>query len=739
MTANEKWKIAILGELKSRSISEWFEKHMTLPCVLLSSMEKKDVTEELMVCPYCFEKTKIEYPTLKKHTVSRTCEHCQKEFENGCVTTDESTKAYFKVGRGYYRDNIIMTRANICGEDGILYIEVESVDLKYNVAKKRVVIKPNIIGYGFAFVGGRYRYTYGKASRARTANYSSYYHPEFFADESVLEFATEKEISNERILSDRNLMHVMYDLEMSAEKISVPGRSILARKARRFMDENPIVDLPIEIFNRHEYLILKLQKIDNLTHRFYYKGYCGSCGARYTHKNSGQMYSENKVHKCPKCGKGTMLFVEHDSNSKDYTVVDVLANKGIVIRRFMCYYDYKRQGIKIEAQEKDRIYINYSDNPEWRFSYIVKEGEDVWKIRKMDDIPYNYLKSHNLIVTERAEEFLKYTGFREFVDAHFRDDEPLHEAMTLKSMFYFLNACSTTTCLEKIAKLGWTKLCASYAEDITRENDIGIEPNARTIHEVLKLPKRLVTYITEHVNKNPYSSDVARIQSFYSIDENVMPEDLDWCTAHNVDPGNLRRIVRLLNISVHQAVEYLERVRVSQCFIPKSAVIEWYDYLNAAENIQADLSDKTVRYPSSLKREHDRASFKYQVIKDKNKEERFRKICKEYGETYSYESEKYQIVAPKDMQDLFEEGRRLNHCVGTYADRIAEGRTCVCFIRKKENPDQPYFTVEIAPDEERVRQIHGLSNRNVDRTRDHELYQFLKKWAKAKQINISAM
>ena len=63
MTANEKWKIAILEELRLKNIGEWFDKHMALPCILLSSMEKKDVTEEVMVCPYCFEKTKIEYPT----------------------------------------------------------------------------------------------------------------------------------------------------------------------------------------------------------------------------------------------------------------------------------------------------------------------------------------------------------------------------------------------------------------------------------------------------------------------------------------------------------------------------------------------------------------------------------------------------------------------------------------------------------------------------------------------------
>lgn len=739
MTAKEKWKIEILGELRSRSISELIGGHVALPCFLLSSVERKEVTEEVIVCPYCFEKTKIEYPTLKKHTITRTCEHCQKEYANRCVTTDESTKAYFKSDRLYYHNNMVLTRTNICGEDGILYVEVESIDVKFNLEKKRVIMKPNITGYGFAFVGGRYRYMYGKASRARTANYNTYYHPDFFADDSVLDFAEEKKITSERVLRERNFMRIMYDLEKSSDKAPEPGRSILARKANRFMDENPIDELPIDIFNKNEYLVLKLQKVDNLTNHFYYKGYCDSCGSSYSLKQIGQMYADNRVHKCPRCGKGTMLFVDGYSGNREYTVVDTFGDSGIVVRDFTCCYEYKKNAVGIEAKEKCRIYVNYSKKPEWRFIYLEQENEGVWKVRKMDSIMYYHLKQENLIVTERAEVFLKYTGFREFIDVYLKDKDPSRDNLTLKTMFYYLNASAITPCLEKIVKLGWNRLCSCYAERITKETEVNIELNGRTIYEILKLPKRLVNYISEKVGKNPYLDDISRIQHFYAIDENVMPEDLDWCAEHNVDAGNLKRILNLIDINIHQAVEYLERVRVSQCFLPKAAVIEWYDYLNASENIQADLRDKTVRYPSSLKREHDRASFKYRIIKDMQKEERFQKICREYGETYSYESEEFKIVAPKDMQDLFEEGRRLNHCVGTYADRIADGKTCVCFIRKKSDPDQPYFTVEIAPEEERVRQIHGLCNRNVDKTRNRELYQFLKKWANAKQIDISAM
>lgn len=128
------------------------------------------------------------------------------------------------------------------------------------------------------------------------------------------------------------------------------------------------------------------------------------------------MYADSRVHKRPRCGKGTMLFVDGYSGNREYTVVDTFGDSGVVVRGFTCCYEYKKNAVGIEAKEKCRIYVNYSKKPEWRFIYLEQENEGVWKVRKMDSIMYYHLKQENLIVTERAEEFLKYTGFREFID-----------------------------------------------------------------------------------------------------------------------------------------------------------------------------------------------------------------------------------------------------------------------------------------------------------------------------------
>ena len=52
------------------------------------------------------------------------------------------------------------------------------------------------------------------------------------------------------------------------------------------------------------------------------------------------------------------------------------------------------------------------------------------------------------------------------------------------------------------------------------------------------------------------------------------------------------------------------------------------------------------------------------------------------------------LVVPKDADEIKAEGAALHHCVGTYVERVAKGETNIFFVRKEEEPDVPFFTME---------------------------------------------
>ena len=67
---------------------------------------------------------------------------------------------------------------------------------------------------------------------------------------------------------------------------------------------------------------------------------------------------------------------------------------------------------------------------------------------------------------------------------------------------------------------------------------------------------------------------------------------------------------------------------------------------------------------------------------------------------YEYADENYTIIVPERIEDVFNEGNQLNHCVGNserYWDRIERRESYIMFLRKTADPDKPYYTLEVEP------------------------------------------
>lgn len=53
------------------------------------------------------------------------------------------------------------------------------------------------------------------------------------------------------------------------------------------------------------------------------------------------------------------------------------------------------------------------------------------------------------------------------------------------------------------------------------------------------------------------------------------------------------------------------------------------------------------------------------------------------------------LLTPDSARDLIEEGNRLGHCVATYIRQVASGSCLILFVRRANELDSPYLTVEI--------------------------------------------
>ena len=102
----------------------------------------------------------------------------------------------------------------------------------------------------------------------------------------------------------------------------------------------------------------------------------------------------------------------------------------------------------------------------------------------------------------------------------------------------------------------------------------------------------------------------------------------------------------------------------------------------------------------------------------RQEEEKRRKHAEEVFAKHQTERRKLEfqsgnllIRIPESVSEIIAEGSNLHHCVAGYAERHAEGKLHILFIRKKSNPDKPFYTMEVSTDG-RIMQVRGHRNRD---------------------------
>lgn len=130
-----------------------------------------------------------------------------------------------------------------------------------------------------------------------------------------------------------------------------------------------------------------------------------------------------------------------------------------------------------------------------------------------------------------------------------------------------------------------------------------------------------------------------------------------------------------------------------------------------------DLHDKAIRMQNS-------AYKKQKEMKSQKLLNKYKMTKKKRDELYDFEDDEFIIKMPDTPIDIMEEGKVLNHCVGGYMENHVEGKTTILFLRKKNDPETSFYTIEVKNDE--VIQIHGKHNRWLGN--NPEAIPFMRKW-----------
>ena len=286
-----------------------------------------------------------------------------------------------------------------------------------------------------------------------------------------------------------------------------------------------------------------------------------------------------------------------------------------------------------------------------------------------------------------AEEYflLRYTGLREMLK-EIPCISPKHYFESLKEMPY----------LEQIIKAGLIQFAYELMEN-PKKLQLEIK---KDLGKFLGIDRFRMNRLREHKGGILYLEWLGNEKK---LEKKIPDPVIQWFVAYQISPDEFSFISD--RMSETQIKNYLERQKTYTDHTVKNLLTLWKDYLTMAKRVGLNINDAIVYRTRNLEKRHDEM---VQLVKDKNLAlkagniaEAFPKvdaICRELKEKYEYESKGYRIVEPKGIEDILKEGCILHHCVDksdNYFERINTRESYILFLRKSENPDTPYYTLEV--------------------------------------------
>ena len=178
---------------------------------------------------------------------------------------------------------------------------------------------------------------------------------------------------------------------------------------------------------------------------------------------------------------------------------------------------------------------------------------------------------------------------------------------------------------------------------------------------------------------------------------------------------SLKPIRELFGKNIYKYIDYTDKKEIGNR--------TYLDYLNACNYLGLDMSEEKNCFPHDFKHWHDVRIDEYhtaKALKDaeerKSLYEKFSKVAEKYSSLQYDKNDAYVIVIAKSPEELVNEGKILNHCVGkmNYDQKFIREESLIFFVRTKENPTEPYVTVEYSIKSKKILQCYAKGNSKPD-------------------------
>jgi hypothetical protein len=436
-------------------------------------------------------------------------------------------------------------------------------------------------------------------------------------------------------------------------------------------------------------------------------GYCTHC--RKQNKTNNLRHNDFSI--CPACS--SVCQVKSSGRGRKYLRDDA----------YFVWYEKSVIDPKAITARGVHVIRDYSDNyhnVETKFQvtamYLFEPGHS----RMIDRYAWNetYWRKRSSIISESNTSFQNYRCFcshESIEDAvkgtpfQYSTWETYTTSYGTNDMLKFFDLASKYPCIEYLTKLGmdnvvWDKL-------LGRKTFNSINWRGKTIQKVLKLSKQelkelrnsnikvspYVLFLMQHSKKDGSNFSFPEALELSRLIDDHHSDQLKKMNKHT----SMRKIFNYIqkqytrkNAKKHYRMEY-------------QVLTTWSDYIADCLKLGQNLKDDSILFPTNLYQAHQKTIEKVKIQEDKSLNEMISKRMKTLNK-FCFKKNGLLIRPAKSSLELLSEGKSLKHCVGTYAEKYAKGKTDLFLIRKITEPETPFYTIEILNG--RIVQVRGLKN-----------------------------
>ncbi|ULO08916.1 PcfJ domain-containing protein [Paenibacillus sp. 19GGS1-52] len=435
-----------------------------------------------------------------------------------------------------------------------------------------------------------------------------------------------------------------------------------------------------------------------------YGCYCTHCKQNFY----SEMLKHNSISNCPNCGSECTVKESGRGrkylNDKAYFVYyekSQLDPQSIIARGIYVNRNYSGDYLKVETRYEEEALYLFQQGKSRMYEAPSYWTSGKWFERSIKS-RFSEYSSWSLAVCnyESIAEAVQGTPFQYSTWESYQD----------RDMVKFFDLFSRYPCIEYLTKMGMRYFVTAKIYGAPTYGAINWK--GTRADQVLKLDKQQLREIRD--SKVELHPCTLRLQQISKKESSNIPllELQNFAVKYGHCFEDIKQILKYTNLRriIAYANKQLPKIReglTTRSFSERDLFTTWRDYIADGLKLEFDLAQEGTLFPPNLHQAHlntiAQVKYKENVALDESIAHRADKL-----KHLNFESNGIFIRPASSAKELIKEGEILIHCVGGYAVRYATGSTNILFIRNVEEPNKPFFTMEIKG--EHIIQVRGKKN-----------------------------